>query len=218
MTPLSGPVVAPRSGGKPRQAVLLLHGLGDSGAGLVDLAEIWGEAVPDAVFIAPDAPYPCDMAPYSRQWFSLRDWTQQAIIDGVRAAAPILDRFVDQVREDYELPARRIALMGFSQGSMMALHVAPRRREAVAGVLAYSGALTDPATLTAEVKSRPPVLLVHGEQDDVVPFAALPAAAMALRQNGFDVTALPCPRLGHSIDAAGLAAGSDFLRKIFTAD
>ena len=204
------------SGHAPAAAVILLHGLGDSGAGLIDLGVAWREALPDAVFVAPDAPHACDMAPFGYQWFSLQDRSPTAILRGVQQAAPILNAYIDSITTHYQLPDQRVALVGFSQGTMMSLYVGPRRAKGLGGILGYSGALIGAETLLAETQSKPPVLLVHGMQDDVVPFAAMRHAEVSLHAAGIAVETLPCPNLAHSIDQAGLQAGARFLRKIFT--
>jgi len=160
---LSGPVRKPASGGKPRQLVVLLHGVGADGHDLIGLAPYWAPALPDAEFVSPDAPFPCDMAPYGRQWFSLQDRSPSAILGGVRAAAPILDAFLDEALAARGLDASQLALIGFSQGTMMSLYVGPRRAEALAGIIGYSGALIGADTLAQDIRSRPPVLLVHGD-------------------------------------------------------
>jgi phospholipase/carboxylesterase len=212
---LEGPSRAPTSGGQPRQVVILLHGLGADGNDLIGLADYWGRLLPEAAFVAPNAPYPCDMAPYGHQWFSLQDRTPAMIQAGVRAAAPILDHFVDETLAAYGLDEQNLALVGFSQGTMMSLFVALRRGAPVAGVLGYSGALVAPEALPEEIRARPPVLLVHGEADEVVPFEMMPAAEGALRQNGVPVETIRCPGLGHAIDQTGLVRGGAFLEEVF---
>jgi phospholipase/carboxylesterase len=213
---LEGPSLAPASGGKPPQVVILLHGLGADGNDLIGLADYWRRLLPEATFVAPNAPYPCDMAPYGYQWFSLQDRTPAMIEAGVRAAAIVLDGFIDETLAGLGLGESRLALVGFSQGTMMSLFVAPRRTRPVAGVLGFSGALVAPDSLGAEVRARPPVLLVHGEADDIVPFAMMGTAESALRQNGIKVEAIRCPGLGHAIDQAGLVRGGAFLQEIFS--
>ena len=214
--PLTDHRLPPLSGRAPTAAVILLHGLGDSGAGLIDLGVAWREALPNAVFVAPDAPQPCDMAPFGYQWFSLQDRTPAAMLRGVQQAAPILNEYIDNVAAHYQLTDQRVALVGFSQGTMMSLYVGPRRAKALGGILGYSGALIGAETLLAESQSKPPVQLVHGMQDDVVPFAAMRHAEVSLKAAGIAVQSLPCPQLAHSIDQAGLQRGAQFLRKIFT--
>ena len=209
--------LAPLSNTAPDSVVIFLHGLGDSGSGgLLEIGRIWQRTLPNTEFLCPDAPFAFDMAPPDfggRQWFSLREFTQQTINEGVRTAAPLLNAYIDEVLAARHLKPARLALVGFSQGTMMALHVALRRAEPVAAVLGYSGILTHAESLSAEKKSAPPVLLVHGTADEVVPFAALGEAERALKAVGVDAQTLACPRLGNSIDDAGIALGMSFLQK-----
>jgi phospholipase/carboxylesterase len=214
---LSGPVQKPASGGKARQLVLLLHGLGADGNDLIGLAPYWAPLLPDAEFISPDAPFPCDMAPFGRQWFSLQDHSPLAILAGVRATAPILDNFIDRVLAARGLDEKSLALVGFSQGTMMSLYVGLRRATAPAGILGFSGALIGAETLAEEIRARPPVLLVHGDADEVVPPQALPMAVAGLEAVGVPVESLTCPGLGHAIDEAGLREGGRFLRRVLAA-
>ncbi|MBV1799070.1 alpha/beta hydrolase [Siccirubricoccus sp. G192] len=216
MVELHGPRRGPASGGPARQLVVLLHGVGADGQDLIELAPVWARALPEAAFIAPDAPSPCDMAPYGRQWFTLQDRSPARMAAGVRAVAPLLDAFLEAELARLSLPASALALMGFSQGAMTALFTGLRRATPPAAILAYSGALLAPEALTAEIVSRPPVLLVHGEADEVVPAQASRAAEAALRAAGVPVEALYRPGLGHGIDEAGLAAGAALLAKTFS--
>jgi phospholipase/carboxylesterase len=210
---LDGPRLAPRSG-KARGLVVFLHGLGADGEDLISLAPHWAALMPDVAFVSPHAPFPCDMAPYGRQWFSLQDRTPSVMLTGVEATAPILNAFLDSELALHGLTDDRLALVGFSQGTMMSLHVAPRRDTAIAGVVGYSGALVGADRLGAETRSKPPILLVHGSADPVVPFVAMAAASMALKAAGLAVETLARPGLPHSIDEAGLAAGGRFLSRM----
>jgi len=211
--PLDGPRQAPASGNSPRSLVILLHGLGADGNDLIGLAPTLGQILPDAAFVSPHAPDPCDMAPMGRQWFSLASRTDADILAGVRAAAPILDDFIDAELTRHGLSDDRLALLGFSQGTMMALHVGLRRAKPCAAVLGYSGALAAPETLAAEIKSRPPVLLVHGEADEVILFSAMASSAEALRANNVPVHCEARPGLAHGIDEQGLAFGAATLKQ-----
>ena len=210
---LSGPSVKPRAGGAPQQLVILLHGLGADGNDLIGLAPQWATLLPNAEFVSPHAPFPCDMAPYGRQWFSLRDWSFEAMLAGTCAAAPILDAYIDDALKSRGLDDSRLALIGFSQGTMMALHIAPRRAASCAAVLGFSGALVGPETLAAELRSKPPILLVHGDEDGIVPVEAMPASAKPLRDVGLSVETLLCRGLGHGINDEGLRRGGEFLKK-----
>jgi len=215
MIQLNGPRLGPASGGPARQLVVLLHGLGADGADLIGLAPHWAEALPDAAFVAPDAPEPCDMAPFGRQWFSLQDRAPARIEAGLRAVTPVLDAFLERELTRHALPPEALALVGFSQGCMLALFAGLRRSRGPAAILGYSGGLFAPETLATEALARPPVLLVHGEADEVVPAARSRAAESALRAAGVPVAALYRPGLGHGIDAEGLAAGLAALRAGF---
>ncbi len=208
---LSGPSHGPAIGGPPDSLVILLHGLGADGNDLIGLAPYWARALPRTEFISPHAPFPCDMAPYGRQWFSLQDRSPSMVLAGVQAAGPILDGFIDQALASRGLDDSRAALVGFSQGTMMSLYVAPRRQRACAAVVGYSGGVVGADALAKEARARPPVLLVHGDADPVVPFEALAAATRALRAAGISVTAVERPGLGHSIDEDGLMQGGRFL-------
>jgi phospholipase/carboxylesterase len=212
---LSGPSRKPAGGGKPRQLVVLLHGLGADGNDLIGLAPYWAALLPEAEFISPDAPFPCDMAPYGRQWFSFQDRSSVSILAGLRASATILDAFLDEALAARNLDERGLALVGFSQGTMMSLYVGLRRQIAPAGILGFSGALVGADSLPQEIRSRPPVLLVHGDADEVVPFGALEAAVQGLRAAGVPVEDVIRPGLGHGIDEEGLRRGAEFLRRVF---
>jgi phospholipase/carboxylesterase len=217
MLTLSGPSRPPVAGGRPRRLVILLHGLGADGNDLIGLQQYWGRLVPDAEFIAPNAPFPCDGAPWGYQWFSVQDRSLPAILAGVRAAAPALDAFIDQEVKKRDLSDGDLALVGFSQGTMMALYVGLRRAAAAAGIVGYSGRLVAEDLLASELRSRPPVLLVHGTDDPVVPFSSLAHAEAALKGEGVPVETLVCPGVEHSISPEGLQRGGAFLRQVFSA-
>jgi phospholipase/carboxylesterase len=203
---LDGPRLPARSG-KARSLVILLHGLGSDGNDLIGLAPYWAPRLPDTAFVSPNAPFPCDMAPYGYQWFSLLDRSGPRILAGVQAAAPILHGFIDEELERHGLDESRLALVGFSQGCMMSLFVGVRRARPVAQILGYSGRLVGPELLAAEARSKPPILLVHGTADEVVPFDSLAHAAAALKEAGIAAETLARPGLGHSIDEVGLTEG-----------
>jgi phospholipase/carboxylesterase len=215
MAELVGLRWGPASKGTARQLVVLCHGVGADAHDLIDLAPTWSHALPDALFVAPDAPQPYDQGPSGRQWFSLQDRTPAVLDAAARHAAPSLLAYVDAELAQAGLPPDAVAMMGFSQGAMMVLHAGLRRRPPPRGITAYSGALLDTAGLAGECTGHPPVLLVHGQQDDVVPFARAAAAESALVRLGMPVQTLWCPNLGHGIDDAGLSAGALFLQRLF---
>jgi phospholipase/carboxylesterase len=215
MTLLSGPRLASARPGPARQLVVLLHGVGADGEDLIGLAPTLAEHLPHAAFVAPDAPEPCDLAPYGRQWFSLRDRRPEVLLAGARAAAPLLDAFLDAELARHGLANHQLALLGFSQGTMMALFVAPRRAPAIAGVLGFSGALLGADALPAEAVSRPPVFLIHGDADEVVPVQALFSAVQGLQAAAVPVRMQVRPGLPHAIDPDSLRHGAAFLATAF---
>jgi len=202
--------------GEMRSAVVFLHGYGANGADLLGLADALGEHLPDTLFVAPDAPESCAGAPFGYQWFPI-PWidgsSEEESEAGMRRAVEDLDAFLDALMVDEDLLPEQVALFGFSQGSMMALQVAPRREDPVAGIVAFSGRLLAPELLADEVICRPPVLLVHGDADDVVPVQSLPEAAEALQQAGWEeVFAHVMKGTAHGIAPDGLSVALAFLR------
>ena len=214
MAKLVGPSFGPAAGGPPRQLVVLLHGVGADGQDLVGLAPMLARDLPHARFVAPDGPEPCDLAPYGRQWFSLQDRRPERMLAGIVRTAPLLDAFLDDELARYGLTDADLALLGFSQGTMMSLHVGPRRPRAMACILGFSGALVGGEALPDQARSRPPVMLVHGDADDVVPVQALFGAMDALQAAEIPVQWIVRPGLPHSIDPEGIAAGGRFLREM----
>lgn len=211
MTPISnGRSLQPLSGAAPRNIVLLLHGYGSNGDDLIGLAEQWRADFPDTLFLAPNAPQRCMMG-FGYQWWPLTAFSPAALAAGAAGAAPAIDAFIDRKLAQYGLDDSRLALVGFSQGTMMALQVGLRRPAAIAGILGYSGALTGTADLPASPAAWPPVLLIHGSADQVVPVSALRHAESELRQRGVAVRSHVSPGLGHSVDEDGLRRGAAFL-------
>lgn len=203
--------------GETRSAVVFLHGYGANGADLLSLAQPLGEHLPDTLFVAPDAPEQCAGAPMGFQWFPI-PWIDGSAEEESRQslwrAADDLDRFLTSLMLDEDLLPEQVALFGFSQGSMMALHVAPRREDPVAAVVAFSGRLLEPELLADEAECRPPVLLVHGDQDEVVPPEALPQAVEALQGAGWsEVYAHVSRGTAHGIAPDGLEIALAFLRE-----
>ena len=207
-------MVAPASGGKPDSIVLLLHGYGSNGEDLIGLVPYWRDALPNTLFVSPNAPEPCPGAPGGYQWWPLTNRSATERAAGVRPPAEILNRFIDRLLEHHGLADDRLALVGFSQGTMMALHVGPRRERPLAGIVGYSGMLVDPDALAAEAKSKPPLLLIHGEADAMVPFSSLREAATAFERLGFEVSTHASPGLGHGIDEAGIRLARQFLTRV----
>lgn len=214
MAELDGPRWGPASKAAAKQLVVLCHGVGADGHDLIDLAPTWSHALPDAQFVSVDAPFPHDSG-FGRQWWSVADRTPSVMEAGVRRAAGYLDAFIDAELARLTLPSERYALMGFSQGAMTVLFIGLRRIAAPRAILAFSGALIAPDRLADELANHAPVLLVHGEADDVVPAQRSHDAEQALRAAGVPVEAVYVPRLGHGIDDTGLAMGALALQKGF---
>jgi phospholipase/carboxylesterase len=215
MAELDGPRLEPKSG-TAKQLVVFVHGYGADGNDLIEIGRAWQGLLPDAAFVSPHAPNPCGQSPMGREWFPLtfRDPNERWL--GVNAAGPILNAFIDAELVRRHLPPQALALVGFSQGTMMALHIGLRRAVAPAAIVGYSGMLVlpadpDPEVFAAEITSRPPVLLVHGDQDEMIPVQAVFHAAQGL-------AALEVPTqwhishgVGHGIDQEGLRHGGEFI-------
>jgi phospholipase/carboxylesterase len=216
---LDGPRLAPHSG-SARQLVVFLHGYGADGNDLIEIGRAWQQYLPQAAFASPHAPEPCGQAPVGRQWFGLTFRDPNERWRGVTQAAPGLERFLDAELRRHELPPAALALVGFSQGTMMALHVGLRRAVSPAAIVGYSGLLVTPPdgnleAFAAEITSRPPVLLVHGDQDEVIPPQALFQATEGLAALGVSAEWHLSPGIGHGIDAEGLRHGGEFLARRF---
>ena len=215
---LSGPVLEPISGGDAKQLVIMLHGVGSDGDDLIGLAPYFQKILPDALFLSPNAPFAFDMAPQGYQWFSLQEMTPESRLAGTQTATPILNSFIDSQLARTGLENKNLALIGFSQGTMMALHVGLRRSVALAGIIGYSGMLVGPELLADTIQSRPPIFLAHGDADDVVPIGSLNEAIAALKAVDVSVTHHTSQGLGHSLDDDGIKGGMEFLAKIFSID
>ena len=207
--------IEPKSG-EVRSVVVFLHGYGANGDDLLGLAEPLSEHLPDTLFVSPDAPENCTGSPLGFQWFPI-PWidesSEEESMRGMQAAVEDLNAFLDALMVDEDLLPEQVVLFGFSQGTMMGLHVAPRREDAIAGMVGFSGRLMEPDLLVDEVLSRPPILLIHGDQDDVVPIASLPEAADGLQKAGFqDVFAHVQKGTAHGIASDGLSVALAFMR------
>src|SRR5580692_6526605 len=201
---IDGPRVVPAAATAPKSLVILLHGYGSNGDDLISLAPLWRGALPATAFVSPNAPEPCPGAPGGFQWWSLTSASPNARAEGAASAAPVLDAFIDAELARYGLTEAELALVGFSQGTMMALQVGPRRRRPLAGIVGYSGMLADADALSDPGVTRPPILLIHGDADPMIPIAAFHQAKDALVASGFAVESHVSPGLGHSVDLTGL--------------
>ena len=218
---LDGPRLEPRSGAA-RRLVVFLHGYGADGNDLIEIGRAWQGLLPQAAFVSPHAPEPCGQAPMGRQWFNLTFRTPNERWVGVNKAAPVVQQFLDAELARRKLPPSALALVGFSQGTMMALHVGLRRAVPPAAIIGYSGLFvlpddTAPEAVAGEITSRPPILLVHGDQDDLIPAQALLQSAQALTALEVPVEWHLSQGIGHGIDQEGLRHGGTFLAKRFGA-
>ena len=213
---LTGPHHPPANGRSARKLVIFLHGLGADGDDLIDIAPHWAEQLPDTEFVSPHAPYQYDMAPQGRQWFSIKEYTAKEMLAGARVTAPILLDFIEQELQRTGLTPDKLALVGFSQGTMMGLFVALRCGQPLAGVLGYSGRMIEAGSEENGLKSRPPILLVHGDSDDLIPASAMLETTQYLASLEVPAQWHICSNLGHGIDQVGLGIGVRFLQDCFT--
>ena len=212
MSPLSGPFRAPSSGAAPGSLVVLLHGIGANGEDLIGLADVLAPRFPKTAFHSPDAPEPYADAGFGFQWFPREPRESRG--ERVREAESAVNAYVDGLLEQYDLGPDRCALVGFSQGCMVALHTGPRRERQLAGVVGMSGALITADTLEAEVRSKPPVMLIHGGEDMVVDPVETAEAGRVFASLDFDVEAHVLPGLGHGIDHRALEIAAAFMERV----
>ena len=212
---LEGPSHGPHAGGRPGHLVVLLHGYGADGNDLIGLAPLLGQLMPDVVFHAPNAPHPCEGNPFGYQWFGISRLDPAIALAGVQSAAPALDAFLDDTMAAHGLDESKTVLLGFSQGTMMALHVGLRRKKQLAGIVGFSGMLAGAELLQSQVKHKPPVLLIHGDADEMLPHTLTQRAAQALQGAGLEVGLHIAQGVGHSIDDTGLQLAARFLLNVF---
>jgi phospholipase/carboxylesterase len=217
---LDGPRLKPASGGKAKQLVIFLHGWCSEGSNLIDLGQQWKDLLPDAAFAAPNAPTACPDGGF--QWYEGDRWRKKGADgddewdEGVNwRKAPMLNAFIDAELAALGLADSDLALAGFSQGALMALHVGLRRPRQIGAIVSFSGQLFEPSRLTTEIASRPPVLLVHGDADDRLPVSSLETAKTALTALGVSVEGHICPGMAHTINEEATGFSGHFLAKVF---
>ncbi|KKC27926.1 alpha/beta hydrolase [Sphingomonas sp. SRS2] len=210
---LDGPRLAPLSSSRPNAIVILIHGYGSNGDDMISLARMIQPALPGAAFVAPNAPSQIPRMTAAHQWWLIETFSMAERAAGASAAAPGLNAFITQELAQADLPSNRVLLIGFSQGTMMALHVGLRRQQPLAGIVGISGMLVAPDRLHAEITSRPPVLLIHGTEDDIVPFNSMDLASTALNAAGVRVEVHASSGVAHSVGQDGLAAATAFAQR-----
>lgn len=212
---LNSYVIEPQ--GMPETIVVIMHGYGADGRDLIDIGAAWAHSMPNTVFISPNAPYPCEMSPMGRQWFSLAEYTIPAMEREIVGVWPILNAYLDAVLGHYNLTDDKMILSGFSQGCMMSLYALPRRAKPCAGILGYSGRLLSLSAIEGGKNTQTPIRLIHGNADNVVPPQSLYHARDTLTENGYTVTATMTPHLPHGIDPQGIQDGLRFIQDCFAA-
>ncbi|MCA8929877.1 MAG: prolyl oligopeptidase family serine peptidase [Alphaproteobacteria bacterium] len=203
----------PIGGGLAKQLVVLLHGYGADGEDLIALAPMLGQVLPEAAFVAPNAPFPC-AAGWGYQWFDVWDADGARRLEGARLADKILQPFYDAQLQAHNVPAEELYIVGFSQGTMMALHSGLRRPVPPRAIVGFAGRLMAAHLLADELACRPPIMLAHGAEDDVVPVESLEQANAALRAAGLEVESHVIEGLGHGIDETGILYAARFLKRI----
>ncbi len=216
MTPkLTGPFKLFSSRQKPNKLVVFLHGVGADGLDLIGLSDEIMEALPSAVFLSPNAPFPYEEFPSGYQWFSLRDRSDDKLYQGIEESLPILKAYIDENLKKYDLTYKDLVLIGFSQGTMMALQLAPRLPENCFAVIGFSGALVSPNRLNKEAISKPAIFLSHGDEDQVVPLSAHKLSMLALKNMGFPILQEHIMKgAGHSISLESLELAKEFLASL----
>lgn len=210
---LSGPTKLPNNN-KVEKLVIFLHGYGANGDDLIDLSDSFADLLPNAAFVSPSAPFPCENSYSGFQWFSLANYNEEKLYEGIDKALPILENFINQKLTQFKLEIKDLILMGFSQGTMMALQMAPRLVEACHAVIGFSGALIKADQLEINIRSYPKIFLCHGKDDQVLSYDNLFAAETALKSMKLEVEAHLISSLGHSIDAQTITLARNFLIKI----
>jgi phospholipase/carboxylesterase len=208
---ISGPIIEPSSGNSPKQMIIFVHGYGADGNDLIGLANYFQSTLPEAIFLSPHAPEACSMNPSGYQWFDLTSTDPVVLWSKILVAADHLNEFIDSKLLEYNIAEENLALIGFSQGTMMSLHVSLRRKNTMAAVLGYSGRLIGADLLKDDLISKPSIYLIHGDQDPMVPYQESLTAEKVLKEYSIDIKTHISEHTQHSIAEDGLRIGVDFL-------
>ena len=198
---------------EPNSLVVLLHGIGADAFDLIPLAKYWALTLKKTKFYSLHAPYPCRLTPSGKQWFDLEDRDQTRILKEIELIKPMIITFLKKKLTNYNLQYKDLILVGFSQGTMVALNLTLTMKEEVRGVLGYSGGVILTKSGKIEIISKPNICLVHGKNDEVVPKKMMETTKIILKDNNIDVDTHLIENLGHSIDQKGLEIGQNFLVK-----
>jgi phospholipase/carboxylesterase len=208
---ISGPIIEPSSGNSPKQMIIFVHGYGADGNDLIGLANYFQSTLPEAIFLSPHAPEACSMNPSGYQWFDLTSTDPAVLWSKILVAADHLNEFIDSKLLEYNIAEENLALIGFSQGTMMSLHVSLRRKNTMAAVLGFSGRLIGADLLKDDLISKPSIYLIHGDQDPMVPYQESLTAEKVLKEYSIDIKTHISEHTQHSIAEDGLRIGVDFL-------
>ena len=205
--------VSPLSKNKPRQAIILCHGYGGDGKDIGVLAINWQRFLPDAIFLCPNAPEICSINPHGYQWFDLTSEKEDVILEKSLIAEEKLSKFIDQALEEFELNVTELALVGFSQGSMISIQVALKKKNQINCLLGYSGKVINQKHLSSNINSKPKIFLMHGANDTIVPPTHLLEAKEYLNNNGLKIKTKLFKNCEHKISVEGSSLGLGFLKK-----
>ena len=208
---ISRPIIEPSSENPPKQMIIFVHGYGADGNDLIGLANYFQSTLPEAIFLSPHAPEACSMNPSGYQWFDLTSTDPAVLWSKILVAADHLNEFIDSKLLEYNIAEENLALIGFSQGTMMSLHVSLRRKNTMAAVLGYSGRLIGADLLKDDLISKPSIYLIHGDQDPMVPYQDSLTAEKVLKEYSIDIKTHISKHTQHSIAEDGLRIGVDFL-------
>lgn len=212
---LSGPEIPPRSKNKPKNLVIFLHGVGADGNNIADICNVLNRCVPDTYFLCPNGAFPYDLGIGGYQWFSLQDRTESVLLEGINKTLPIVNEYIDYNLSKYSLEDKNLAIMGFSQGCMMALHLGLRRQKAPACVIGFSGALIGAEFLKQQQLRKPPIFLAHGDIDPIVDVEQMKIAAKNLKMMGIKVETHIFKNLLHGMNEKCLSLAVDKLTTSF---
>ena len=211
---LNGPTINYNTG-KFDKIIVFLHGYGANGNDLVSIGNSWQKELPNTMFISPNAPFDCPWGNDAYQWFELSSISPESVGDGLKKAGPYLNEFIDHISNETKIPIEKLFFVSFSQGTMMALYHLCKRSSICAGIMGYSGLLFCDKDFDLSIKSKPPIRLYHGKNDDVIIFEQTVNASEKLKSLEFDVDHKIKDSLGHGIDEEGLDYGLEFIKKTF---